>query len=273
MVSYECDINQFALFVKVKFEIEDLRQVSYQFIREWIMDLMQQEISPRTVSRKITALKSFYKFLLRSGEIYKNPALKVQAPKITGRLPVFVEEKGMEKLLDKEGFGHSFGVLRDKMVLNMFYCTGMRLSELINIKLGDLDLKSCVVKVLGKRNKERIIPFSLSLKKEIEEYLIERSKIVAKAADSFFILDNGGEVYPKFIYRLVKKALSEVTTHNKKSPHVLRHTFATHMLNNGADLNAIKEILGHSNLSATQIYTHNTIEKLKNIYKQAHPKA
>jgi integrase/recombinase XerC len=208
--------------------------------------------------------------LLRQQLVTENPMLKIQSPKTSKRLPVFVEKDKMDALLDTIEFGSDFDGERNKLIIEVLYATGIRLSELINLKQSNVDLTSCQLKVLGKRNKERIVPFNNSLKQLIEGYLEHK-----ELTESYylFVTKNGKKLYEKFVYRLVNKYLSQVTSSNKKSPHVLRHTFATHMLNNGADLNAIKELLGHANLSATQVYTHNTVEKLKNAHKQAHPKA
>jgi integrase/recombinase XerC len=239
-------------------------------IRSWIVSLMEQKISSRSVNRKITTLKTFYKFLLRQKVVADNPMLKIQSPKTSKRLPVFVEKEKMDILLDNIEFGNDEEGVRNKLIIEMFYSTGMRLSELINLKHKNVDLSSGQLKVLGKRNKERIIPFNNELKSKIEEYLNTQKR---KTNETLFTTADGKKMYEKLVYKIVKQYLSLVTTIDKKSPHVLRHTFATHMLNNGADLNSIKELLGHANLSATQVYTHNTVEKLKNIHKQAHPKA
>jgi integrase/recombinase XerC len=231
---------------------------------------MEQKIVPRSVNRKITTLKTFYKFLLRQGVVAENPMLKIQSPKTSKRLPVFVEKEGMDILLDSIDFGDDFEGQRNKLIIEIFYSTGMRLTELVNLKQLDVDLYQSHLKVLGKRNKERIIPFNPILKEQIKIYLQAKPTL----NDEFlFITSSGAKMYDKLVYRIVNAYLSQITTVDKKSPHVLRHTFATHMLNNGANLNSIKELLGHASLSATQVYTHNTVEKLKNIHKQAHPKA
>lgn len=270
LVAYSTDLKQFINYLTATYEISDIFEVNHTVIRSWIVSLMEQKITPRSVNRKITTLKTFYKFLLRQGIVTQNPMLKILSPKTSKRLPVFVEKEKMDVLLDNTAFGDDFEGQRNKLTIELFYATGIRLSELINLKQANVDLFQCQIKVLGKRNKERIVPFNNQIKEQIQNY------ITAKAGlnDEFlFINKNGKQLYEKFVYRIVNTYLSQITTVNKKSPHVLRHTFATHMLNNGADLNAIKELLGHSNLSATQVYTHNTVEKLKNIHKQAHPKA
>ena len=228
-------------------------------------------------------LKSFYKFLLREGRVSINPMRKIISPRTSKQLPSFVEKEKMEKLFEKINFGEGFPALRDRLILEILYATGMRLSELINLKETDIDFHQSTLKVLGKRNKERLIPFSNKFADLLKTYLhgkkswLEKGEFVRPSGTLedlwLLVTDSGKKAYPRFIYRAVTKYLSQVTTLQKISPHVLRHTFATHLLNNGAELNAVKELLGHANLSATQVYTHNTIEKLKKIYKQAHPKA
>ena len=272
VLAYQNDLQQFLTFIKKLYETEDTSSITHSMVRSWIVDLMEKEISPRSINRKLTTLKTFYKFLLRQGKVLTNPMLKVQAPKTSKRLPVFVDEKKMDLLFSDKNFGEGFEATRDHLMLEIFYATGMRLSELIGLEDSSIDTYECQVKVLGKRNKERIIPFTNKLKELINIYLKARQEIVNKAP-GFFVTDKGKKLYPKLVYRIVTGRLGTVTTLDKKSPHVLRHTFATHMLNNGADINSVKELLGHANLSATQVYTHNTIEKLKKVYKQAHPRA
>ncbi|MFL5762335.1 MAG: tyrosine-type recombinase/integrase [Bacteroidia bacterium] len=276
LTAYSSDLTQYITFLESAYSVNSVEDANHTVIRSWIVEMMDAKIAARSVNRKITTLKTFYKYLIREGVVGENPMVKVQTPKTSKRLPVFVEKKSMDQLLDnKKAAGELYfendhdGILA-KTLIEMFYCTGARLSELINLKLVNVDQYSCQLKVLGKRNKERIIPYNEELRETISEYLEFRP---AMAEEFFFLSKSGKKLYEKFVYRVVNKYLSSVTTLSKKSPHVLRHTFATHMLNNGADLNAIKELLGHSNLSATQIYTHNTVEKLKNIHKQAHPKA
>ncbi len=271
-MAYESDLNQFFEFQKKLYEVEKPDQVSQSMVRSWMVSLMESGVGARSINRKITALKTFYKFLLRRDEVKLNPLLKVQSPKISKRLPVFVEESKMQLLFTDVNFGDGFDAIRDRLILELLYATGMRRAELIGLTDERIDLYQCQVKVLGKRNKERIIPFTSKLKELIEAYLVARKEIAPFPA-SFFVSSKGISMYPKMVYRIVTERLSAVTTLEKKSPHILRHTFATHMLNNGADLNSVKELLGHANLSATQVYTHNTIEKLKEVYKQAHPRA
>ena len=269
LVAYTSDLKQFSSFLSLTYETKNVSEINHIIIRSWIVCLMEQKITPRSVNRKITTLKTFYKYLLRQKIVLENPMLKILSPKTSKRLPVFVEKEKMNTLLDNIEFGDNFEGLRNKLIIELFYATGMRLSELINLKEIDVDLYSCQLKVLGKRNKERIIPFNNQTKIQIELYILAKNKL---SKEYLFVRSNGEKLYEKFAYRIVNNYLSQITTLDKKSPHILRHTFATHMLNNGADLNAIKELLGHANLSATQIYTHNTVEKLKNIHKQAHPK-
>ncbi len=270
VVAYSTDLSQFIQYLETTYEIKELSEINHALVRSWVVTMMEQKVSARSVNRKITTLKTFYKYLLRQKTVTENPMIKIQAPKTSKRLPVFVEKEKMDLLLDNVDFGNDFEGIRNKLIIELFYATGIRLSELINLKEKDVNLSSCQLKVLGKRNKERIIPFGNELKNKMDDYL----KLKPSANKEYFLIGkNEKKLSEKFVYTIVKMYLSGVTTIDKKSPHVLRHTFATHMLNNGADLNAIKELLGHANLSATQIYTHNTIEKLKNVHKQAHPKA
>lgn len=269
ILAYSGDLEQFYTFLHTTYEIKKLSDINHVLIRSWVLELMEQKISPRSVNRKITTLKTFYKYLLRQGIATENPMLKIMSPKTSKRLPVFVEKDNMNTLIDTIAFGDDLEGIRNKLIIELFYATGIRLSELINLKLVNVDLEACQIKVLGKRNKERIIPFSNEIKNSIQDYMDKKPGL---PGEFLFQLKSGKKMYEKFVYRLVNEYLSVITTVDKKSPHVLRHTFATHMLNNGADLNAIKELLGHASLAATQIYTHNTVEKLKNIHKQAHPK-
>ena len=277
VISYRTDLEQFLSYLTTIYKTEKIEEADYLIVRSWFVSLMQAKISPRSINRKKTTLKSFYKFLIKEGVITVNPMNKVISPKTSKRLPVFVEKEKMKKLLDDSevDFGNDFTGIRNLMIIEMLYATGMRVSELVNLKMSDIDLYNCTIKVLGKRNKERIIPFGKNLRENIEKYnkIKEATFSEELIEEQFFLTSRGKKIYQKLAYRVVNYYLSVITTLDKKSPHVLRHTFATHMLNNGADLNAIKELLGHANLSATQVYTHNTIEKLKNIYKQAHPRA
>jgi len=273
--AYKADLDQFSTFLEKQFQLKDLNRVNHQMIRSWTVDLMDRGYTARTVNRKITTLKSFYRFLVKEGMISENPTNKVISPKASSRLPVFVETESMDQLFTGVDFGEGYEASRDRLILEMLYATGMRLSELINLEEEDIYTEKLVMKVTGKRNKERMIPFTGYLAGLIRDYLAEKQKTFpAPQPESYlFLTGKGKKLYPKMVYHMVHHYLDQVTTISKRSPHVIRHTFATHMLNNGADLNAIKEILGHASLAATQVYTHNTIEKLKSIYKSAHPRA
>ena len=269
LVAYITDLAQFIIYLQKTYEIKSIEEINHTVVRSWIVSLMENKISPRSVNRKITTLKSFYKYLLRQKIVAENPMLKIQSPKTSKRLPVFVEKEKMDMLLDVVDFGEDEEGQRNKLIIEIFYATGMRLSELINLKETNIDFHQCQLKVLGKRNKERIIPFNKEIKTTIESYIKSKKDL---PNEFLFETKKGKRLTEETVYGVVRSYLSLVTTIDKKSPHVLRHTFATHMLNNGADLNAIKELLGHANLSATQVYTHNTVEKLKSIHKQAHPR-
>ncbi len=272
VTAYKKDLEQFNQFLLSDFQINSFSEVNSSMIRSWIVHLIENDVSTRSINRKISTLKSFYKYLLKNGEVENNPLLKVVTPKTSKRLPVFVGESEISDLFSEVEYKNDYEGIRDELILEFLYATGIRLIELVNLEIGSIDKNNSTIKVVGKRNKERIIPFGDKLATKISKYLKEREKVNTKEVH-LFLTKNGKKIYPKLVYRTVNYYLSMVTTVSKKSPHVLRHTFATHMLNNGADLNSIKEILGHANLSATQVYTHNTIEKLKNIHKQAHPKA
>ncbi len=272
VTAYKNDLEQFKQYLLSDFQIDNIKEANSSIIRSWIVYLIENNVSPRSINRKISTLKSFFKYLLKNNEIDKNPLLKIITPKTSKRLPVFVGESEMSNLFNEVEFEKNYEGLRDEIILELLYATGVRLIELVNLEINSINNSASTIKVLGKRNKERIIPISNNLKIKFSEYLKERDKIQS-TENHLFLTKNGEKIYPKLVYRAVNYYLSMVTTASKKSPHVLRHTFATHMLNNGADLNSIKEILGHANLSATQVYTHNTIEKLKTIHKQAHPKA
>ena len=272
--SYTNDLLQYTEFIENYFHEFKPENSDEKMIRAWIVSLMEKDLSSLSVNRKISTLKTFYKFLLREGYIKVNPMDKVVSPKISKKIPLFVDEKQIGFLLDDFSFGNDFSGIRNRTIIEMFYNTGIRLSELIGIKNTDVYLYNNTIKVLGKRQKERIIPIHSSFAKSLKQYIeIKNIKFNKIENDFFFLTDKGNKLYEKFVYRIANKYLSMVTTIEKKSPHILRHTFATHMLNHGANLNAIKELLGHANLSATQVYTHNTFEKLKTIYKQAHPRA
>ena len=271
--AYQKDLNQFSTYLIEQYQLNDVTKAGHQHIRSWLVYLIEEGISTRSVLRKLSTLKSFYKYLLRNGRIDLNPTLVVVPPKTPSRNPEFIDEENMNDLFEKVDFSNDFSGVRDKLILEVFYATGIRLSELIEIQEADISFHNNTIKVLGKRNKERIIPFTKRMKEPLLIYLQMKNKNGFEAEKRLFVTDRGKKMYPRMVYRIVNKYLGLVTTLTKKSPHILRHTFATHMLNRGADLNAIKEFLGHANLAATQIYTHNTVEKLKKIYQQAHPRA
>lgn len=274
ITSYTNDLKQFSEFLLNEYEIEKLLEAGHPQIRHWIITLMENEMNPKSINRKIATLKSYYKFQLREGLIAKNPTLKIQSPKVQKKLPVFVEEQNMENLLDFFEFSNDFKGVRDRLVIELLYGTGIRLSELIELEEKNVSVFDKTIKVLGKGNKERVIPVNPNLLETIKLYnLLKINQNFSNKAKQLVVKNDGEKVYPTFIYRMVNKYLGAVTTSNKKSPHVLRHSFATHLLNKGADLNAVKELLGHTSLAATQVYTHNSIEKLKEVFKQAHPKA
>lgn len=273
VVAYEGDLKQFFSFLETS-GISALPQVRHKTIREWIVQLHNAGIAPRSIHRKVSSIKTFFKHLQRMGVLENNPARLVVLPKIPKKLPFFLQEKEMEVLLDQVDYGNDYEGVRNKLILELFYGTGMRLSEMVELKHSDLDMGRKLVKVLGKRNKERLIPLTNESVLLLNTYNIVKDQTFGKGYAPWLLLTrNGDKIYHKLIYRVVNASLKLVTTMQKKSPHVLRHTFATVLLNRGADLNAIKELLGHCNLNATEIYTHNTFEKLNAIYKQAHPRA
>ncbi len=272
LTAYTADLEQFRDYLKKNYELDSISEANAPIIRSWVVSLMENKLSPRSVNRKISSLKIFFKYLVKNGKLKVNPMHKIQSPKTSSRLPVFVESGGMDLLLGEVDFGKGYEGLLDRTVIEILYGTGIRLAELIDLRTANVNLKASTIKVLGKRGKERIIPVHASLKDMLWNFTEEKKKLGLD--NDLFLTDIMGRPLKRdYVYRTVKKYLSQVTTIDKKSPHVLRHTFATHLLNNGADLNAIKELLGHASLSATQVYTHNTIDKLKNIYKKAHPKA
>ena len=271
--AYSNDLDQFLNYLKCYYSTLELGSINGKVVRSWIASRMDDNTSVPTIKRKISTLQSYFKFLRRRELIAFNPMSQVYTPKTGRRIPYFVDESHMELLLDKDFFSSDFFGIRDQLIIEMLYQTGIRLAELIHIKDKDIDPVKGQIKILGKRNQERIIPITDSFKRFVEHYQALRdSKFSFPLAGYLFVTDKGKKLYEKFVYRAVRKYLGYITTMEKKSPHVLRHTFATHMLNRGADLNAIKELMGHANLSATQIYTHNTFEQLKKIYKQAHPR-
>ena len=273
--SYQDDLTQFFTFLQTQFGKTPLRNISHNYVRSWLASLKEQNLTARSINRKISSLKSFFKYLLKQGMILHTPMANVISPKNRKRLPAFIKQDDIAGLLttmknnteDWEGFN-------TKMLFTLFYTTGMRLSELINLKENQVDFYRTQIKVLGKGNKERIIPVNMEIIGIIKEYIQLKKKSFEKTENALLVTKKGRKLYPRYAYKLVNDILSkEIKTLDKQSPHVLRHSFATHLMNNGANLNAVKELLGHSSLATTQVYTHNTIEKLKDVYKKAHPKA
>jgi integrase/recombinase XerC len=283
VLAYRSDLEQFISFLNNPQNqqpapdpvITHPSQVTHHLIRNWMVEMMGKELTARSVNRKIATLRKYFKFLLQEGIIDVNPASKINTPKAPKNLPVVVEDAKLTQMLDdKDIFTSDFKGLRDKLVIETLFGTGIRLSELLGLKETDINAYEGTIKVLGKRNKQRIIPINNELKKLLADYMeLKKNQNFHNNSLTLVVTDKGADAYPKLIYTIVQKYLSYISTQNKKSPHVLRHTFATTLLNRGADLNAIKELLGHANLSATQIYTHNSVERLKSIYKLAHPKA
>lgn len=274
IIAYEGDLSEFSVFLLSTFGELPLSEVSYQHIRSWLAELKEGGLSSKSINRKISALKSFFKFHLKLGNIRSNPTTKVVTPKVNKRLPAFVKEEDLHQLTHALKMStEDWKSLNGYMLVHLFYATGMRLSELINLKERQIDFSRRQVKVLGKGNKERSIPLASEILDSIQRYMDLKRKEFAEYAEELLVTEKGKKMYPKYAYLLVKKQLSQIPTLDKKSPHVLRHTFATHLVNKGAELNAVKELLGHASLAATQVYTHNTIEKLKEIYRNAHPKA
>ena len=271
IISYKNDLFQFILFINPSEEEFSISEINYQHIRAWVTSLIKHKIAARSVNRKLSSLKSFFKYLQRQQIIEINPLSKISGPKTPKRLPVFVDEQQMENLFLDVVFEEGFNGQRDRLILDLLYQTGIRRSELTHLKETDVDLFNSTIKVLGKRNKERLIPISLELKRNLDDYLSVKQALNISNI-MLLVTEKGNALSEQAVYKSVKNYLSQVTTIQKKSPHVLRHTFATHLLNNGADINAVKDLLGHANLSATQVYTHNTIDKLKKSYKQAHPR-
>lgn len=271
--AYMGDLTSFSSFVKEVFEEENIDHVNYGQVRSWIVSLVDQSISNVSVNRKMASLKAFYKFLLKSRQIEVNPMLKHKALKTPKVVQVPFSEKELSDLLAQIDAPVGFEEIRDKLIVEMFYVTGMRRAELIHLKVKNVDRSSNTIKVLGKRNKERIIPILSVIADQIDLYIRERETLEGNTDDDYFFVSKKGlKLSESFVYRLINSYFSRVSEKVKKSPHVLRHTFATHLLNNGADLNSVKELLGHSSLASTQVYTHNSLAELKKVYKGAHPR-
>lgn len=273
VISYETDLVSFFDYIVTQYGETPINQLSHIFIRSWLASLKDEGLTAKSINRKISSLKSFFKYQLKTGVIKQTPMAKILAPKNEKRLPNFVADKDIKTLFEHVEFPDTWQGRTERLLMLLFYNTGMRLSEVINLKDNQVNFYNHSLKVLGKGNKERIVPVSPEILNEIKAYQKERNESISEKGELLLITEKGKPLPPRSVYTSVKKYLSLVTTIEKRSPHVLRHTFATHLTNNGADLNAVKELLGHSSLAATQIYTHNTIEKLKNIYKKAHPKA
>jgi integrase/recombinase XerC len=274
IISYQTDLIAFFDYIQLTYDGVSLDQLSHTYIRSWLVQLKDGGMTAKSINRKISTLRSFFKYGMKMGWLEQTPMTKINAPKNEKRLPRFVAKKDVDTLFNHVTFTDDWKGRTDRLIFLILYNTGMRLSELINLKEDSVDFYNHTIKVLGKGNKERIIPMSNDLANEIKKYLLEKKQLsISCGSKELLVEEKGKKLAPRKVYSTVKSYLGLVTTIDKKSPHILRHSFATHLTNNGADLNAVKELLGHSSLAATQVYTHNTIEKLKNIYKQAHPKA
>ncbi len=271
-ISYENDLTQFFEFLNQEIVIDNLNEITHQHIRGFLAHLMDKKYEAKSVNRKLSALKSYFKYLHKQELVTANVATRVQGPKTKKKLPVFLDESETKRLFNEIKFNNDFEGIRDKVVLDLLYQTGLRREELLSLKTDDFDIFNTQLKVLGKRNKERIIPFDIPLKRNLESYFLVKKEL--NLDNPYFLINPKNKTLsPSAATALIKKLLSYVNSNSKNSPHTLRHTFATHLLNNGADINAVKELLGHSSLQATQVYTHNTIDKLKKSYKQAHPRS
>ena len=273
MDAYRRDVNQMVDFMNVQYEVGNLSAVTLEFLRSWQIELYENGLKPRTIRRKISAVKTFFNYLIREDILSINPANGLNLPKLEKRLPTFVPKKYMSELLALENYSQDFSGIRDCLVINLLYATGIRRAELINLDLNNINTERKVISISGKGNKQRLVPIGPVLLTLISTYSEFRAEVVQNGTDKLILTDKGKPCYPRFVYNLVTKYLSTVPGINKRSPHVMRHSFATHLADEGADLNAIKTMMGHSNLSATEIYTHNSIESLQKVYKQAFPKS
>ena len=273
VTAYINDIGFLESFLSNEFDDDNLLRVNYNQIRSWIVSLSDDGISNSSINRKISSLKSFYKFLLKTKQIDSSPLLKHKALKAPKKIQIPFSEKELDMVLNQITYKEGYEGVRDKLIVDLFYTTGIRRTELINLKINNIDLSNNTIKVLGKRNKERIIPILTIIEEQVKKYLSERSSIQdVKDDEYFFLLSNGVKLNDSFVYRLINYYFSNVSEKVKKSPHILRHTFATHLLNNGADINSVKELLGHSSLASTQVYTHNSLAELQKVYNSAHPR-
>ena len=274
ITAYKNDLNQFFDYANTTFNESDPANLKPAYLRSWLAGLKEQKLTSKSINRKISSIRSFYKYLMRTGVVTQSPMANITAPKIAKRLPGYIEEKDMVTLLTHVEFPDTWKGKTDRLLVDIFYNTGMRLSELMNLKETQINMAGNTIKVLGKGNKERIIPVNPDLTKRIQAYAeAKKLEIPLNGDHQLLVNEKGKKLYPKYLYLTVKHYLSLVTTSDRKSPHILRHSFATHLSNNGADINAVKELLGHASLSSTQIYTHNSIQKLKDIHKKSHPKA
>ncbi|MFK7747355.1 MAG: tyrosine-type recombinase/integrase [Kordia sp.] len=272
VTAYKKDLHSFSNFCKQEYEDDAINQVHYVQIRSWIVSLVESGLQNATINRKISSLKTYYKFLLKTKQIEVNPLAKHKALKTAKKVQVPFSEKEMEMVLGTMSFTNDFEGVRNKTIIEMFYATGMRRAELVNLKQSDIDFAAKTIRILGKRNKERIVPLLQKLETQLKQYDLHRKQADVHQKEELFLTAKGNKIYPNLVYRLINDYFSIASTKVKKSPHILRHTFATHLLNQGADLNAVKELLGHASLASTQVYTHNSLAELKNVYAKAHPR-
>lgn len=270
--AYTKDLADFSSFISVNYDQNTLDDVNYSQIRSWVVALIESGNSPTSVNRKIASLKSYFKFLLRIKQISDNPLVKHKSLKAPKKIQIPFSEKELDQVLNYITYPEGFNGIRDRLIIELFYTTGMRRAELIGLKVSSVNTKDCTVKVLGKRNKERIVPLLHSVCQNIQDYLNEREKIDTHKSEYLFLTQKGVKLNDTFVYRIINLYFSGVSEKVKKSPHILRHTFATHLLNNGADLNSVKELLGHSSLASTQVYTHSSLAEIKKVYQEAHPR-
>ena len=274
IISYETDLQAFSLFLETQYEETAIKEIKPAFIRTWLASLKELGNTSKTINRKISALKTFFKYQIRNGFLENSPMQVIISPKNAKRLPQFVDKKDIDTLFNYVEFSDDWQGATERLILQIFYNAGIRQAELIGLMQSQIDIHNSTIKVLGKGNKERIIPISTRLRTDIVKYIeFKKLQFPQNEISSLLLNKKGKKLTPRYVYDVVKKYLSMVTTIEKKSPHILRHSFATHLTNNGADINAIKELMGHSSLAATQIYTHNSIEKLKEAFNKAHPKA